>query len=82
MTKLKYSGIFDYFDPNFIYIHRRKIDPDILNSLPKNSIIVDDRLEIITDLTPYSHLNPVWLNRKDNVISQPVRTIHSLVELV
>ena len=80
-TKLRLSGILDYFDPDLIYIHRRKIDPSFLNSLPNQTLIVDDRLKVIDNLNPHSNTTPVWLNRKDNTTHPTAKTIHSLTEL-
>ena len=81
VTKLKLSGILDYFDPDFLYIHRRKIDPTVLNSLPNDSVIIDDRLEVINGMAPYPNITPVWLNRNDYTTHPLVKTIRSLTEL-
>ncbi len=80
-TKLRLSGILDYFNPDLMHIHRRKIDPAVLNCLPNDSVIVDDRPEMISGLIPYPNITPVWLNRKDDATHPTVKTIHSLTEL-
>jgi phosphoglycolate phosphatase-like HAD superfamily hydrolase len=81
ITKLKLSGIFDYFDPNFIFIHRRKIDPVIISSLPENTTIVDDRTDVIDSLSQYANLSLVWLNRKDNSQHPFIQTVNILTSL-
>ena len=81
ITKLKYSGIYNYFDPDFIYIHRRKAISDIPKTLPGGTIIVDDRIEALESLSQFPNLSLVWLNRKDNSIHPSIPTIQSLNEL-
>jgi hypothetical protein len=63
-----------------MYIHRRKIDRRC-NCLPGDSVIIDDRPEMISGLIPYPNITPVWLNRKDDATHPTVKTIHSLTEL-
>jgi hypothetical protein len=81
ITKLKLSGIINYFDPNFIFIHRRKVDLEIINTLPANSTIVDDKLEVIKLLSLYPDIHPVWVNRTSTVSEVKFKTISSLLDL-
>jgi FMN phosphatase YigB (HAD superfamily) len=80
-TKLRFSGILDYFDPDLIYIHRRKIDPDFLRTLPEKTTIIDDRIKVLESLSQISNLSLVWLNRKDTATHPSIRTILLLTDL-
>lgn len=80
-TKLKLSGIYNFFDPNFIFITRRKNESDIISQLPVNTTIIDDRIEVLESLSQFPNLTLVWLNRKDHSSSPTTKTIHSLTQL-
>ena len=82
ITKLKLSGIYQYFDPKFIYIHPRKLNPEIVRSLPEKTTIIDDRLEIISVIHNYRHLIPIWLNRHGSKIYFHTKSISDLKQLV
>jgi FMN phosphatase YigB (HAD superfamily) len=81
INKLKYSGIWDYFNQKYIYIHRRKLDPEIIVRMPPNATVVDDRLEVVEKLQPFPRIQPVWLNRKNQITHLSVPTIHKLTDL-
>jgi len=81
ITKLKYSGIYDFFDPEYIFIHRRKTDPETLSSLPDNSLIIDDNPVIISLLLINLPIKPIWINRKNNLKNPDIITISSLNDI-
>ena len=65
--KIKNSGIEDYFDKDLIFIDRDKARPEFISGLPKNSIVIDDKKEVIEAIgRQRADLNPIWINRKDN----------------
>jgi FMN phosphatase YigB (HAD superfamily) len=80
-AKLKNCEILDFFNPDYIFIHARKAEPEILKSLPENSVIVDDKPEIINEVKVDGRLTPVWLNRTDSSLFPGIRTLHSLTDL-
>lgn len=64
-TKLKSTGIFDFFLPEHRHILPYKREPKLLESLPENTIIIDDKPVIVEFLTQYPHLIPLHLVRTD-----------------
>lgn len=82
-AKLVKSGLIDLIDPKYIIIHRRKTKPESLSLLPQNCTVVDDRLEVVTELATQTTvpLTPIWLNRKDQSKHPSARTIYSLNDL-
>ena len=85
-TKLKLSGIYHLFNPELIYIFRRKTTSASLAKLPRNSTIIDDNLKVIesllaSKLTSSRNLKPIWLNRKNHPVHPGVHTINSLASL-
>lgn len=79
--KIKSSGIESFFDENFIYINRDKLNADFLAKLPDEAIIVDDKKEVVEKLKASSRFNVIWLNRISDEKINGVSTIKSLVEL-
>lgn len=80
--KLDETNLVTFFDPNLLFIWRRKTDPNYLAKLPKNAVVVDDNRGVIQELISYQSLQPIWLNRThqpSSNISCPI--IHSLSEL-
>jgi phosphoglycolate phosphatase-like HAD superfamily hydrolase len=82
ITKLKLSGIYDYFVPRYTHIHRRKLDLQIIKSLPHNCTVVDDNPEVISILTGHFGIDPVLLNRNASSSIPGSKTIHSLLDLL
>lgn len=81
LAKLKLSGLLPFFEADIIFIHRRKLTSTAISRLPKGSIIVDDNPEVISALSKFPHITPIWLNRKDSKKHPRIRTIRSLKEL-
>jgi len=81
--KIKYSGIEDFFDKNLIFIDRNKTQNQFIQKLPKGSVVVDDKkevIEILKQLRP--DLELIWVNRINEEIIDEVKTIKSLNELI
>lgn len=82
MSKLTNSEIIDFFNSEYIFIKRRKLNENVLNELPKNSIIIDDKEEVVEKLFSTQKFNPIWINRKDKRKKENIRTIKNLKELL
>jgi FMN phosphatase YigB (HAD superfamily) len=48
--KLEASEILPYFDQKLLYVKRRKKSPQFIRSLPKGSLVIDDRLDVVKEL--------------------------------
>lgn len=80
--KIKNSGLENYFDEKLIYINSNKLDPKFIATLPTESIIIDDKKEVIETLKQLRFdLELIWINRKDGEKMEGVKTIESLREL-
>lgn len=77
-AKLEMNGLIDFFDPELMFIKRRKLDPEVVSSLPSGSIVVDDKLSVVETLQSAKQLNPIWLNRFAEKETPPYKTISSL----
>lgn len=80
--KIKSSGLRDFFDDQYMYIGRDKVNLDFVKKLPKNSTIVDDKKEVIGILNSLSRFNVIWINRNDDTQMGGVKTIRCLNELI
>lgn len=80
-TKLTQSGLLDHFEPELTFILHRKTEPAVLEELV-SATIVDDNPKVIAEIAQYDHLEPIWLNRRDDNQQATVRTIRSLKELL
>lgn len=80
--KIKKGGLLDYFQKEHQYILFNKRTPRVINSLPKDCIVIDDNPEVIEQLMSRSDITPIWINRKDQAKHPHVYTIHSLEELL
>lgn len=81
-NKIKLSGLDKFFDKNFIFIERRKTDPESIKKLPMGSIIVDDRKEVIEKLKTLNKFNLIWINRNNDETINGITTIKNLNELL
>jgi len=80
-NKLVFTGIFEYFEPEYVHISRRKKTPEVLARLEIDAILVDDKLEYLTGL-PESSI-PLMINRdSEEKTMDGVKIIHSLEEIV
>ena len=81
MMKLALSGIIKYFDKGNIYILRRKKENASLKKLPKEAILIDDNLEVLTVVNDKTNIDCIWINREDKKTRPKFKTIFSLNEL-
>ncbi len=81
LAKLKYSGILPYFNKKYIFIKRRKLSNTSLGLIPKNSVIIDDNENVITQLKTRG-FRTVWVKRNSASALKDVYTIHNLNELL
>lgn len=80
--KLEASGLLPYFEQKLMFVKRRKKSPQYIRSLPKNSIVVDDRLDVVNVLMESAWVNPIWINRVDKKVNPDIKTIFNLIELL
>lgn len=81
--KMKFSGIENYFDKDFIFINRDKTRPEVIVKLPTGAMVIDDKKEVIETLRKLRmDLDLVWINRKDDDHFDGALTIKSLEELI
>lgn len=83
--KIKLSDIWDFFDPNWMVIERRKLLPESINKIPNGATVIDDKrivIETLANIRP--DLNLVWINRLDDekIETPQIRTIKNLKELM
>lgn len=53
--KLKNSGIYDFFSKDHIYIFKKKLEESNIKLIPKESIIIDDKKEVIQQLSKLNY---------------------------
>ncbi|MFA6184836.1 MAG: hypothetical protein WCT51_02765 [Candidatus Shapirobacteria bacterium] len=82
IIKIKSSGIGEFFNKNFIYINRDKLNADFLAKLPDGAIIIDDKKEVVEKLNNLNRFSIVWVNRKNDEQLDGVVTIKNLEELI
>lgn len=79
-NKIRFTGIFDYFDPTLVHVARRKKQLEVIQKLQTPALIVDDKQEYLTDLP--DGITPIWINRTSKEVHQTIHTVHSLEEVV
>jgi FMN phosphatase YigB (HAD superfamily) len=52
-NKIVKSGMFKYFDPSLIYIFKRKMEKGVLDTIPKDSLIIDNKQHIVDELNKF-----------------------------
>ncbi len=82
--KLETNDLLKFFDHEYIFLLRRKIDPNILKKLPQNTIIVDDKPTIINKLKNFANITPIQIIRENKQANPKVteKVITSLSELI
>ena len=79
----KIATLIDKFDKNLLFITRRKLDNEFLKQIPKETLIIDDKQEVVETLKQFRpDLELVWINRDGKEKIKEVRTIKSLDELI
>lgn len=61
--KLTLANLTDLFEPNFLYITKRKTTKQYLSKLPKPCIVIDDNIDIINALKLEPDVAPIFLDR-------------------
>lgn len=79
--KFNALGLNKYFEKDLIFIVDAKDTKEVIDRLPKDVVIVDDK-ERICDFLFENNIDCVWLNRKDERKSDKYKTIHTLLELL
>jgi len=79
MAKLVNSGIFKFFDNNYIGIYRRKLEKSVIDLLPFGAVVVDDRKYVVEKLSKRKDLIVYWLDREKSDDSFGLNRIGSLV---
>ncbi len=80
-TKLTQAGLLDHFEPELTFIFPRKTETPILEELV-SATVIDDNPKVIAELVKFDHLEPIWLNRRDDNQRDDVRTIRKLSEIL
>lgn len=78
--KLRLSGIIDYFEPELMIIKRRKLDKRSIDEIKDGSTVIDDNKEVIEILKNCKNFETVWINRKNEIAIEGVKTIENLIE--
>lgn len=79
-TKVKHMNLLDFINPNHKYIFFNKTTKHALGKIPKDAIIVDDKLTNIDKLLEAKISTPVWINRKSTDKHKTAKTVHDLKE--
>lgn len=79
-NKFKSMNIDKYFNKDIVFIVSAKDTKEVIDMIPKESIIIDDKETICQFLTD-NGFRAIWINRKDNRKSDNFETIYSLLEL-
>lgn len=81
-AKLNLTGLEKFLAPEFVFISNDKVAPAVLEKLPEDALMVDDRVEIVRVLNGHESLRPIWLNRADDKQELIAPTIHFLPEIL
>jgi len=77
----KVSYLIDLLDKDLIFISRRKLEDNFLEKIPKDSIIIDDRKDVVEKLRDFGRFQVFWLNKKNEEKISGVIEIKELKEL-
>jgi len=80
MIKIKSSGIGHFFDQQYIYINRNKLDPEFIKNLPNGATIIDDKEEVLKTLNVTGRFNIVLINRNNDEKTDEITTVRNLTE--
>jgi phosphoglycolate phosphatase-like HAD superfamily hydrolase len=80
--KMELSGLNNYFEQKYIIISPDKVSQQVLETIPKGVIVVDDRSDIILDLQTVDGIYPVWLNRTEKQSLPNTKEIKNLTGLL
>jgi FMN phosphatase YigB (HAD superfamily) len=79
-NKFRSMDLNKYFDKDLIFIVDVKDTREVIKRIPKSAIVIDDKEKICKFLTS-NGIRAIWLNKKDDRISDKFQTIHNLLEL-
>src|SRR3990167_11390703 len=78
--KLDAARLRDYFSPEYIFIHKRKLSDDAIELLPREATFVDNKHDVVVALQKF--VDVIWINRKSEEGDPQIKTIHSLREIL
>jgi FMN phosphatase YigB (HAD superfamily) len=78
--KLDAAKLRQYFSPEYIFIHRRKLSDQAIELLPRDATFIDNKHDIVEALQKF--VDVIWLNRKSNESDPSIKTIHTLTQLI
>ena len=79
--KLEMADLSRHFEPELLFISRRKTEQSFLKALPEAAYIIDDNPQVITELQAFNLVQPIWLNRVEDKTKLSVPTITNLYQL-
>jgi len=79
--KFKSLGIERFLEKDRVFITSKKTTDSYLKRIPKDAIIVDDKLEIV-ELLDKKGFKVIWINRKSKDRHPKIPTIHNLKDLL
>lgn len=78
-NKLKKTNIIHMFDKKHTYIHPDKTHEEHLQKIPKNAIIIDDKVSVVDSVS--KHVHAIHIDRENILGQSNFPIIHSLNEL-
>ena len=78
--KLDAARLRDYFSPEYVFIHKRKLSDDAIELLPREATFVDNKHDVVEALQKF--VDVIWINRKSEESDPKIKTIHSLGEIL
>lgn len=78
--KLDAARLRDYFSPEYVFIHKRKLSDEAIELLPREATFVDNKHDVVEALKQF--VDVIWINRKSDESDPKIKTIHSLTELL
>lgn len=63
--KLLANNLMDFFDPRYRFISLLKTDPSVIENLPENTVIIDDRPSVIEFLEKFPNIIPLHIVRDE-----------------
>lgn len=78
--KFKSLKLDKYFAKELVFIVDVKDTNEVVEKLPKNAIIIDDK-EMVCEFLVNNKIRAIWINRKDKRKSDKFETIYSLLDL-
>ncbi|MBI4092228.1 MAG: HAD family hydrolase [Candidatus Levybacteria bacterium] len=78
--KLDAARLRDYFSPEYVFIHKRKLSDEAIELLPREATFVDNKHNVVEALQKF--VDVIWINRKSDESDPQIKTIHSLREIL